>query len=70
MQTEQNEKILRLGAVLDKTGISRSSLYNMIKDGLFPKPVSIGIRSSGWIQSEVNAWIQERIIHRNYNEST
>ncbi|WP_120806456.1 MULTISPECIES: helix-turn-helix transcriptional regulator [Yersinia] len=35
-------------------------LYKLIKDGLFPKPIKLG-RSSRWLQSEVEIWLQERI---------
>ncbi len=59
MQTETEEKILRLKSVIEKTGISRSTIYSMIKANRFPKPVCIGIRSSGWLQSEINNWIEE-----------
>lgn len=35
-------------------------IYKLIKDGAFPKPIKLG-RSSRWLQSEVEAWLQERI---------
>lgn len=57
-------KIIRLKAVLECTGLSRSTLYSMIAAGTFPKSVSLGARSVGWLTSEVDAWIAERIRQR------
>jgi prophage regulatory protein len=54
-------KLLRLPDVMDRTGLSRSSLYMAINCGEFPKQVAIGSRSVSWIEEEVEAWIQERI---------
>jgi prophage regulatory protein len=46
---------------MDYTGLARSTIYKYIKEGLFPKPISLGSRSVGWIQSEVEEWILVRI---------
>jgi len=54
--------LLRLKKVCDKTGLSRSSLYVAIKQGEFPKPVSIGKRSVAWKSTDVDAWIESRPI--------
>lgn len=53
--------ILRLPAVLHDRGRSRSAHYLDIQKGLFTKPVSIGYRSVGWPESEVNAINTARI---------
>ena len=53
--------ILRLPAVKDRTGLSRSTIYLRISHHLFPKPVSLGGRAVGWISSEIDAWLQEQI---------
>lgn len=55
------EKIIRLKAVKARCGLSRSTLYNRIATGEFPSPVSLGPRSVGWLESEINAWIASRI---------
>ena len=60
-----DEKILRLPEVLAKTGLSRSTVYAMAKDQAFPKPISLGLRCSGWLQSEVNEWLFKKIAERN-----
>jgi len=54
-------QILRLPAVKQRTGLSRSTLYEMMKRGQFPKPIPLGARAVGFIESEVAAWIDQRI---------
>ena len=54
-------KILRLPDVLRKTGLSRSTIYDMISSGEFPRQVKIGRRAVGWISDEVDLWIHQRI---------
>lgn len=53
--------ILRRKQVQARTGLARSTIYLYIKVGLFPKPVSLGPRAVGWIESEVSDWIAKRI---------
>jgi len=53
--------ILRLLAVLDRTGLSRSTTYLRISEGRFPKPVSLGGHAVGWIEAEINAWLNQQI---------
>lgn len=55
------ERFLRLGDVKSRTGLSRSTIYLNISNGLFPRPVSLGARSVGWLESEIDAWIAARI---------
>lgn len=54
-------KILRLRAAKDWTGLSRSTIYAMMKNGTFPKSLSLGARSIGWLESDIQAWIDSRI---------
>ena len=54
-------RILRLPEVQRRTGLSRSTIYVRLDQGRFPKPVSLGARAVGWIESEVDEWIRERI---------
>jgi prophage regulatory protein len=54
-------KILRLPTVLDRTGLSRSSVYLRVTEGRFPRPVSLGARAVGWIETEVEEWIAHQI---------
>ncbi|MGB0722306.1 MAG: helix-turn-helix transcriptional regulator [Gammaproteobacteria bacterium] len=53
--------ILRLPAVIARTGLSRSTIYLRISNGEFPKPVPLGGRVVGWIESEISDWIVAQI---------
>lgn len=53
--------ILRLPQAIKRTGLSRSSIYLAINAGTFPKPIKLGERSIGFIESEINQWIEQRI---------
>ncbi len=55
------QAILRLPAVQDRTGLSRSAVYGMVKEGVFPTPVKLGSRAVGWVESEISDWISQRI---------
>lgn len=54
-------KILRLPNVISRTGLLRSTIYLRVSDGSFPAPVSLGGRAVGWIEAEVDAWLNQRI---------
>ena len=56
--TDSNDRILRIKAVLVRTGLSRSTLYRKIQQGTFPRQVRISIRCAGWRESAVNAWMR------------
>jgi prophage regulatory protein len=53
--------ILRLPAVKTITGLSRSTIYLRIAHGTFPKPVGLGGRAVGWLEAEIQEWLQRRI---------
>lgn len=53
--------ILRLPSVKSRTGLSRSTLYLRISQGQFPKPVNLGGRAVGWLESEIETWLSCRI---------
>ncbi len=52
--------IIRLADVLQRTGLSRSTIYNRIARNEFPRQVSLGARAIGWIEQEVEFWIAAR----------
>jgi prophage regulatory protein len=58
---KMTHSILRLPAVKARTGLSRSTIYLRISEGSFPKPVSLGGRAVGWIEAEVNDWLNQQI---------
>lgn len=53
------DRILRIRTVLDRTGLSRSTLYRKIADGSFPSQVKIGEHSSGWRESAIHRWVAD-----------
>jgi prophage regulatory protein len=53
--------ILRLPQVKARTGLSRSSVYLQIAKGTFPKPIQLGERAVGWLDSEISQWLASRI---------
>ena len=53
--------ILRMPAVMARTGLSRSTIYLQISDGRFPKPISLGSRAVGWIEAEITEWLEQQI---------
>ena len=63
MQTDTPDRILRLGAVLNRTGLTRSTLYRKIHTGTFPKQVRIATRCTGWRESAVNDWMRNPLCY-------
>lgn len=63
-----SQKILRLPAVLSERGRSRSAHYLDIQQGLFTRPVHIGLRAVGWPTSEVSAINSARIAGKSDEE--
>jgi len=57
--------ILRLKEVMQVTGLGRSVIYKKIKEGLFPQQIKLTERSSGWVESEINNWIEAKVQERN-----
>lgn len=62
--------ILRRKQVEARTGLSRSTIYSRLKpnpkrpgdfDPTFPKPVALGAKSVGWVESEVEAWLSAQV---------
>ena len=61
-------RIIRLPEVMDRIGLGRSTIYDKIASGCFPEPLSLGARSVGWWESEVNEWLASRPRVSLYNE--
>ena len=61
--TTRTDRILRLNAVLERTGLSRSTLYRKMDAGTFPHNVKISTRCAGWYESAVNAWLRNPVFY-------
>ena len=57
-------RFIRRPAVEDQTGLSRSTIYMLMQNGQFPKPVRIGGRTVAWPEAEVEAWLNARLAER------
>ncbi len=53
--------ILRLPTVKERTGLSRSTIYLKVSNGTFPAPISLGERAVGWIEEEIQTWLEIQI---------
>ncbi len=53
--------ILRRPQVESRTGLSRSTIYARIQDGTFPRPILLGARAVGWLEHEIDGWLDRRI---------
>ena len=55
------QQILKLTEVKSTTGLSGSTIYRLISQGHFPRQIKLSQRSSGWLKSEVEQWLEDRI---------
>lgn len=58
------QNVLRRNDVEKATGLPRSTIYEKIKKGEFPKPIKLSAKSVGWLESEIIAWQKARIQQR------
>lgn len=63
-----NTKLIRLPAVIERTGYSRSWIYELINQKQFPQPIKIGSRAVAFIEVEIDEWI-EVLISKSRNET-
>lgn len=63
-QTKTTQRLMRMNEVIRITGLSRSSIYDRMNAGRFPKSVSLGCRSVAWVESEVMDWVENQIAQR------
>lgn len=53
--------VIRLPEVIRRTGHGRSTVYRLVAEKHFPQPIKLGVRSVGWVESEVSDYIMHRI---------
>lgn len=53
-------KILRLPEASARVGLGRSGIYQRIAAGDFPRPIKLGVRAVGFVEEEIEAWIEAR----------
>ena len=59
--SDATDRIIRLRTVLDRTGLSRSTVYRKIAEGTFPSQVRISVHGAGWRESAINRWIEDPV---------
>lgn len=57
--SKQAPQILRLPAVIERTGLSRTTIYRLTEHG-FPKPIKIGPNAVGWLEEDISAYLMAR----------
>jgi len=57
-------KIIKLPAVRELTTLSSATIYRLISKGEFPKQIKLAERSSGWLKSEVDDWLESKVNQR------
>lgn len=60
-QLQTTLTILRRKQVEARTGLARSTIYDRMKAGTFPAPINLGEKAVGWIESEIDAWLNAQI---------
>ena len=58
------DKIIRMRTVLQRTGLSRSTIYRKMEDGTFPQKVKLSEHCCGWRESDLNRWIADPPFYR------
>ena len=53
-------QIIRLRDLTRKVGLSRSTLYRLVRAGKFPPQIPLSERARGWLASDVDAWLQRQ----------
>lgn len=55
--------------VMHLTGLSRPSVYRLMKDGTFPNSIDLGERSVAWVDDEVHEWVDQKIHNARNNNA-
>jgi len=61
-----NNRLIRIKSVIGITSISKSYVYQLVREGKFPKPIQLikNGKAVAWIESEIQAWVESRIADR------
>ena len=58
MDTSRTLRVLRLRDVRARTGQATSTIYAAMASGKFPRPIPLGERAVGWLEAEIDSWIE------------
>ncbi len=62
MKQDFSNKLLRLRDVIKMTSLSRTTIYDYMSEGKFPKNIHLGPKISVWIEREIQEWINSQIL--------
>lgn len=62
------QSVMRRAEVERATGLPRSTIYELMARGHFPKPIRLGARAVGWLESEITAWQRARVAERDESQ--
>ncbi|OAJ96186.1 AlpA family transcriptional regulator [Vibrio bivalvicida] len=62
-------RFLRIEDVMSLTGLGRSTIYKFMDEDIFPKTIPLGGRAVGWLESEIEEWMESRLALRDNQES-
>jgi prophage regulatory protein len=57
-------KLMKIAAVVEATGLSRSAIYDRMLEGTFPRPVKLGVKAVRWVETEIAAYNESWIAKR------
>jgi len=61
MDSSARVRFLRLPEVEQRTGLRHTQIHKLEVDGRFPRRIKIAVRAAGWLEHEINAWIEGRV---------
>ena len=59
-----NKKLFKATEVAEYLNVCKSQVYNLVKQGIIPKPIKLGKRGSAWLVSDIDAWLESKIEER------
>ena len=60
-------RILRLPAVMDVTGLGRTTVYEQMAAGRFPKGIKLSERAVGWLEDDIQNWIETKVLESKHD---
>ena len=60
-------RILRLPAVMDVTGLGRTTVYEQMATGRFPRPIKLGERAVGWLEADIQNWLETKVLESKHD---
>ena len=62
--TKARPHFLRISEVIHRVGVSRPTIYRWMREGTFPKQISVGGNTVVWVESAVTSWMEDRMASR------